>query len=130
MSLFASEEWADALMAEVNANKEMPKAGKGFDATIQFIIEGAGDRGDLPFWTHMKDGKVLEVHANEKKECDYTVSGDYPVWQDIVEGRQDPLQAIMVKKLTFEGNIQTIMKYIKAVNLLMESVQKVPTEFS
>jgi len=130
MSLFASEEWADELKAQVNVDKEMPKAGKGFDATIQFIIEGAGDRGDLPFWTRMKDGKVLEVHANEKKKCDYTVCGDYSVWKDIVEGRQDPLQAIMIKKLTFEGNMQTIMKYIKAVNLLMENVKHVPTEFS
>jgi putative sterol carrier protein len=106
MSLFASEEWADELKAQVNVDKEMPKAGKGFDATIQFIIEGAGDRGD------------------------YTVCGDYSVWKDIVEGRQDPLQAIMIKKLTFEGNMQTIMKYIKAVNLLMENVKHVPTEFS
>jgi len=130
MSLFASEEWADELKAQVNVDKEMPKAGKGFDSTIQFIIEGAGDRGDLPFWPRMKDGKVLEVHANEKKKCDYTVCGDYSVWKDIVEGRQDPLQAIMIKKLTFEGNMQTIMKYIKAVNLLMENVKHVPTEFS
>ena len=129
MALFASEEWADSLMSSVNADKEMPKAGKGFDATIQFLIEGAGKRGDLPFWTHMKDGKVLEVHANEQKECDYTVAGDYAVWKDIVEGRQDPLQAIMIKKLTFQGNMQTIMKYIKAVNLLMANVQRVPTEF-
>lgn len=129
MALFASDEWAEALKTEVNANKEMPKAGKGFDATIQFIILNAGKRGDLPFWTHMKDGLVLEVHPNEQKKCDYTVSGDYAVWREIVEGDQDPLQAIMVKKLVFEGNMQTIMKYIKAVNLLMESVKRVPTKF-
>lgn len=129
MALFASEEWAEALKDTVNADKEMPKAGKGFNATIQFIIEGAGKRGDLPFWTHMKDGRVLEVHANETRKCDYTISGDYAVWKDIVEGRQEPLQAIMVKQLTFEGNMQTIMKYIKAVNLLMENVKKVPTDW-
>jgi hypothetical protein len=35
----------------------------------------------------------------------------------------------MIKKLTFEGNMQTIMKYIKAVNLLMANVQRVPTDF-
>ena len=46
-----------------------------------------------------------------------------------MEGKQDPLQAIMVKKLVFEGNMQTIMKYIKAVNLMMESVKNVPTDF-
>ena len=129
MALFASEKWAGALKDEINTNKEMAKAGKGFDATIQFLITGAGKRGDLAFWTHMKDGKVLELASGQKKKCDYTVSGDYAVWKDIVEGRQDPLQAVMVKKLVFEGNMQTIMKYIKAVNLMMESVKKVPSEF-
>jgi putative sterol carrier protein len=128
MSLFASEEWAQALAAGINADKEMAKAAKGFDATIQFVIQGAGKRGDLPFWTHMKDGKVLEVQTG-KKECEYTVAGDYAVWKEIVEGNQDPLQAIMVKKLTFEGNMQTIMRYIKAVNQMMEAVKRVPTEF-
>jgi putative sterol carrier protein len=128
MALFASEEWAQALSDEMNADKEMAKAGKGFDATIQFIIKGAGDRGDIPFWTHLKDGKVLELGTGDKK-CEYVIAGDYAVWKDIVEGNQDPLQAIMVKKLTFEGNMQTIMKYIKAVNQMMEDVKKVPTEF-
>ncbi len=128
MALFASEEWAALLKDEINANKEMAKAGKGFNATIQFVIQGAGKRGDLPFWTHMKDGNILELSTG-KKDCDYVVAGDYAVWKEIVEGNQDPLQAIMVKKLTFEGNMQVIMKYIKAVNLMMESVKNVPTEF-
>lgn len=128
MALFASDEWAEMLKKEVNSDKEMAKAGKGFDATIQFMIKNAGKRGDLPFWTHLKDGRVLEINSGEA-ECDYIVSGEYPVWQEIVEGKQDPLQAIMVKKLVFEGNMQTIMKYIKAVNLLMEAVKRVPTKF-
>ena len=128
MALFASEEWAELLAEEINGDKAMAKAAKGFDATIQFTIQNAGDRGELPFWTHMKDGKVLEVHTGEEK-CEYVVAGDYAVWKDIVDGNQDPLQAIMVKKLTFEGNMQIIMKYIKAVNQMMEDVKKVPTEF-
>jgi hypothetical protein len=78
MALFASDEWAKALQKEINANRELAKAGKGFDATIQFMIKGAGKLGDIPFWTHMKDGKVLEVSSGKKK-WDYTVSGDHGV---------------------------------------------------
>ena len=128
MALFASEEWAQLLAEQINGDKEMKKAAKGFDATIQFTIQNAGDRGDLPFWTHMKDGKVLELETGEKK-CDFNIAGDYAVWKEIVEGRQDPIQAIMVKQLTFEGNMQVIMRYIKAVNQMLEDVKKVPTEF-
>ena len=128
MALFGSQDWVDLLKAEVNGNKDMIKAGKGFDATIQFVATG-GRKGELAFWTHMKDGAVLEAVAGEKKKCEYTVTGDYSIWREIIEGKQDPLQAIMVKKLVFEGNMQTVMKYIKAVNLVMECVKSVKTEF-
>jgi len=128
MALFASEDWAELLAQEINSDKEMKKAGKGFDATIQFSIQNAGDRGNLPFWTHMKDGEILGVNVGESK-CDFNIAGDYSVWQEIVEGKLDPIQAIMVKKLTFEGNMQTIMRYIKAVNQMMVDVKNVPTEF-
>jgi putative sterol carrier protein len=128
MALFASEEWVGALKNEINSNKEMARAGKGFDATIQFVVTGAGKRGDLSFWAHIKDGKALELVSGRKK-CDYTISGDYAAWKDVVEGGQDPMQAVMIKKLVFEGNMQTIMKYIKAVDLMMESVKKVPSDF-
>ena len=128
MVLFASDEWVEALKEEANANAEIARAAKGFDATIQFTVMNTGERGNLPFWTYMKDGTFLEVRSGEK-ECDYTITGEYAVWKDIVEGKQDPLQAIMIKKLVFEGNMQTIMKYIKAINLLLEAMQLVPTEF-
>lgn len=130
MALFGSEEWVRTLTAIVNADKELPRAGKGFDAPIQFIVKDAGKRGEVAFWSYMKDGKILDAAAGDvNKKAEYVITGDYAVWQDIVAGRQDPIQAIMVKKLVFEGNIQTVMKYIKAVNLIMESVKRVPTEF-
>lgn len=128
MVLFASDEWVEALKEEANADVEIARAAKGFNATIQFMVKNTSERGDLSFWTYTKDGTFLEVRSGEK-ECDYAITGDYLVWKDIVEGKQDPLQAIMIKKLVFEGNMQTIMKYIKAINLLMEAVQRVPTEF-
>ena len=130
MALFGSDEWVDALKVEVGRDKELPRAGKGFDATIQFKVTGAGKRGEVDFWAHMKDGKILESAAGDVgKKAEYVITGDYSIWQDIVAGRLDPIQAIMVKKLVFEGNIQTVMKYIKAVTLIMESVKRIPTDW-
>ena len=71
----------------------------------------------------------MEAVSGKKKKSDYTISGDYSVWKDIVEGEQDPIQAIMVKDLILEGNLQIILKYIKAVDLLMELVQRIPSKF-
>ena len=32
MALFGSDEWVDALKVDVGRDKELPRAGKGFDA--------------------------------------------------------------------------------------------------
>jgi len=129
MAKFASQEWVDLLKEDVNKNKELPKAGKGFDADIHFVVTGAGKKGDLHFWTHMKDGRVLEAVAGEDRKCAYTLTGDLDTWKELVGGGLDPINAIMIKRLTFEGDMQTVMRYIKAVNLVMESVKQVPAEF-
>lgn len=128
MAKFGSQAWVDSLKADVNVNKELPKAGKGFDATIGFKVTRAKGR-DINFWTHMKDGRVLEAVAGEDTQAEYQLTGGYDDWKEIVAGKLDPIQAIMTKKLVFQGDMQTVMRYIKAVNLVMESVKKVPTEF-
>lgn len=129
MALFGSEQWVRDLTAEVNSNRELPSAGKGFNASIQFVVENAPGGKRFGFWAHMKDGRVTEASTGEKESPEYRLSGDYEVWKSIIEGEEDPIQAIMVKKLVFEGNLQVVMKYIKAVNMIMECVKKVPTEF-
>ncbi len=129
MALFGSEEWVKDLVAEVNSNPELPAAGKGFNASIQFVVKNAPGGKMFGFWAHMKDGRVTEASTGEKGDPEYRLCGDYEVWRSIIEGNEDPIQAIMMKKLVFEGNLQVVMKYIKAVNLIMECVKKVPTEF-
>ena len=127
--LLASSEWVESFKQKVNSNKEMTMVAKGLDATIRFVIQEAGDRGDISVWTHLKDGIVLEAQAGDERESDFSVAGDYSVWRDIIEGREDPIEAVMSQRLSFEGDRQVIMKYLKAVDLIMESIKAVPTEF-
>ncbi|MBM3956873.1 MAG: hypothetical protein FJ313_02330, partial [Gemmatimonadetes bacterium] len=77
MALFGSEEWVKALTAVVNADKELPRAGKGFDAAIQFVVKDDGGRGEVAFWAHMKDGRILEATAGEVNDkAEYLLTGD------------------------------------------------------
>jgi putative sterol carrier protein len=40
----------------------------------------------------------------------------------------DPMQAIMTGKLSLKGNMQKVMKNLKAANELVNSLKLVPTE--
>lgn len=129
MARFLSDEWIGLMMEEVNSNMELPAAGKGLDACIQFSGTGPGTGESIYFWVHLKDGRMLHAAHGKADSCDFLLSGDRPVWRSIIEGNEDPLDAIMEKKLLFEGNVQTVMKYVKAIGILIESAGKVPTDF-
>ncbi|MBN1289224.1 MAG: SCP2 sterol-binding domain-containing protein [Actinobacteria bacterium] len=129
MALFVSDNWAFALKTEINNDREIPSAGKGFNAVIQFVVNNAGPRGDLPFWMEVKNGRVTSLAPGEKDKYDFSVTGGYGVWKDISLGNMDALQALMAKKLSFEGNKTTATKYVKALSLMMDALTRVSTEF-
>lgn len=129
MARFATESWASALQNEINNDIEIPGASKGFNAVIQFIAHDPGSSGDLPFWMEIKNGKVIFLTPGEKDQCSFSVAGGISVWKDISLGNTDALQALMAKKLSFEGDKATATKYVKALSLMMDAVSRISTEF-
>ena len=69
------------------------------------------------------------METGVKKDADMKIEGPYEVWKEVVSGNKDPIKAIMNKEFVFEGDLKKVMKYMKAVKLLMDNVQKVPTDW-
>lgn len=129
MARFATDNWASALQTEINNDSEIPGASKGFNAIIQFVALNLESSGDLPFWMEVKNGKVVCLTPGEKDDYSFSVAGDYRVWKEISQGNTDALQALMTKKLSFEGDKTTATKYVKALSLMMDAISRVSTEF-
>ena len=54
---FLSDEWADALKAELNQSEEFRRAATGQQATIQQVITSAD--GDTHYWITIADGQIV-----------------------------------------------------------------------
>ena len=126
--LFASEEWAEAFARAINSNEKIAKEARGFNATVEWVIQGAGERGDLKFWTDIGDGKIIELMPGEK-EAQFIISGPYSLWKQIAEGEVDPLESIIDKRMSFEGDLPMLMRYMGMMDSLMETVMSIPTRF-
>jgi putative sterol carrier protein len=130
--VFFSQEWAQNAIDNVNADKAFFKASQGFDSSFLFTVYADPARGvkeDLYVFNQLSKGKAGGVEAGVKKQADMNIAGSYDVWKEVVEGNKDPIKAIMNKELVFEGDLKKVMKYMKAVKLLMDNVQKVPTDW-
>ena len=129
---FFSQEWAQDAIDNVNADKVFFKASQGFDSSFLFTVYADPARGvkdNLYVYNELKKGKADGVEAGVEKKADMSIAGSYDVWKEVVEGNKDPIKAIMNKELVFEGDLKKVMKYMKAVKLLIDNVMKVPTEW-
>jgi len=130
--LFFSKEWAQQAIDNVNADKAFFKASQGFDSDFLFTAYADPARGvkeDLYVYNTLQKGKAGGVEVGVKKDAAVSIEGPYQVWKEVVEGGKDPIKAIMNKEFIFQGDLKKVMKYMKAVKLLMDNVQKVPTDW-
>ena len=50
----------------------------------------------------------------------YVISAPYSRWREVLEGDLDPDQRMMQGKLRVQGDLPTIMRYVRAANELVE----------
>ena len=69
------------------------------------------------------------VGPDEGGAAPYVLRAPYTRWRSILEGELDPVKAMMQGKLKVQGNLATIIRYVRAANELVRLTGTVPTEF-
>lgn len=123
-----SEDWVKAVMEALKNDADYQKKCKGFDSTLQFFITGVPGAGDMSFGGRLPQADEY-WSGGEKEGCDYTIRVEYPLFKDLVEGKTSAAMALMQKKIKIEGNMSKVMKYVGAVNRMIDVIKGVPTEW-
>ena len=125
-----SKEWIEALAEKLKNDQEYQKAAEGFDSRFQFIVEpepakGVNERYAVGLFAPQCD----EVWEGIRKDVDYTLSGPYGVFVDILHGKIGATKAMVTRKLRLKGNMTNLLKYKRAVDLFVGALGEVDTEF-
>jgi len=59
----------------------------------------------------------------------YVIRAPYTRWKDVLRGDLDPVKGMMQGKLKLQGDLPTIIRYVRAANELVHLTMSVPTEF-
>lgn len=135
--IFPSMNWCDALVAAIHANPQSAVAGRGWKGTLVVAVL-ADDALTCPFFVFSKieDGRVLEIRPLEDEdeidevEPDYVAKGGYLAWKRFIRGEYDPIEALLQRKIRFEGNLQPIAERAQFKRLFWETLALVPTVFA
>jgi putative sterol carrier protein len=135
MALFPSEGWLEIYRERINASSDYRDAAATWEGDVAFLFEAEPDRGvpdDLWAWLDLWHGECRAarmVSAEEGRRAAYVISAPYSRWRDVLAGDLDPVKGMMQGKLKVDGDLPTIIRYVRAANELVLLTMSVPTEY-
>lgn len=135
MARFPSDEWMATYRERINASREYRDAAATWEGDVAFVFEAEPDRGVpedlwavLDLWHgECRAGGMVTPAQGER--CAYVIRAPYSRWKEVLRGELDPVKGMMQGKLKVQGNLATIVRYVRAANELVHLTSTVPTEF-
>lgn len=125
-----SKEWIEALAERLKSDEEYQEAAKGFEAIFQFIVEPEPDKGiNERKEVGIKLPQCDETWEGVRDDANYTMSGKYGIYVDVMNGEMGATKAIAMRKLKVKGNLANLLKYKKAIDRYVEVLGEVQSEF-
>ena len=123
---FLSDEWAQALKAELNQSEDFRRAAAGHQATIQQVITGG--EGDAHYWITIGDGQI-DLGVGDIEGEDATITQSYDSAAALARGELSPVTAFMTGKLKIAGNMGMILGLQGALSRLPAAMAKIDVEY-
>lgn len=135
MAVFPSDEWLRIFRDRINASPEYREAAWTWEGDIAFVFEAEPDKRvpvDLWAWIDLWHGECRDarmVAPDEGERAPYVIRAPYTRWKDVLMGDLDPVKGMMQGKLKLQGDLPTIIRYVRAANELVHLTGSVSTEF-
>ena len=130
---FPSDEWIKALSDQLNTSESYEKSAKDWEGDFVFVIEPDDAYDGTAFLFlglfHGKSPDAAMLASEDERQTEFVIHAPFSTWRQVVEGKLDPIQAMMTRKLKLEGNMMKIMRYPKAAKEIVDCCALVPTDF-
>ncbi len=123
---FLSDEWAQALKAELNSNEGFKEAAAGKTATLQQVI-GSGD-GETHYWISLADG-AIDMGIGDADSADATITETYDTAVALAKSELSPVTAFMTGKVKIAGNMGMLLGLQDVLALLPAAMAAIDVEY-
>lgn len=133
---YPSDAWIKELEKICNNDPEFKEACGDFSGKMIYQIDAEPGKLEktaylfcFPDKGVVKEAQAL-ASADARPDAEYIISGKYSVWKEVVKGRQEPLRALMTRKLKLiKGSQLKILKQVKFALRMMHNSTRVEAIF-
>ena len=131
---FLSREWIEAYMDVLNNSTDYKEAAKTWEGDFLFVVEPDDELGKKTiFYLDLWHGDCRRVdffkEGDNLPETEFQYIGKYSNWLKVINGELDPIKGILTRQFKLVGDKGKVMRATKAAKELVNSAQKIPTEF-
>jgi putative sterol carrier protein len=136
MARFPSDEWLKEYVERINGSQAYQEAAADWEGDVVYVIEAEPDKGvpeDVWAWLDLWHGECRDsklVTPDEVETARFVIKAPYSRWKQVIQKDLDPVKGMMQGKLKLQGDLPTIIRYVKAAQELVNLAQTVPTEFA
>jgi len=117
--VFPSSEWLNSLEEKLNEDKKYATIAVKWEGDISVVIEPSGNLKEpviyyLDLW-HGKCRRVAILNNVNDENAAFILSASYDNIAQIMQGKLDPMQAMLTRKLKVKGNMAIMMRNVPTV---------------
>jgi putative sterol carrier protein len=129
---FPSDEWIKALSQQLNASASYERSAKNWEGDFIFISEPDATHGEAYLFLGLYHGKstgAAMLASEDEREAQFVIRAPFSAWRQVIEGKLDPIQGMMMRKLKLMGDMKMILRYVAAAKEIVSCCALIPTDF-
>jgi putative sterol carrier protein len=133
MATFPDPEWVTTLMDKLNADSQYGRIAKNWEGDMIFVIEPGGSITEsMFFYLDTWHGKCRDAYAftsGDAVKSVFTFKAPYPNFVRLLKGDLDPMQAMLTRKLSVQGNMAVILRNVPTVFDFVRCAREITSDF-
>ena len=130
---FPSDDWIKELSRQLNASESYERSAKDWEGDFWFLVEpDEAYPGIAHLFLGLHHGKSSAAAMEPdpaSRQAEFTLSAPFSIWRQVIEGKLDPIQGMMMRKLKLQGNLTKIMRYPRAAKEIVSCCALIPTDW-
>lgn len=128
---FPSIEWANELMARLNADAKFKTVGSRWEGDVNLYIEDApGVAGSHVIYIDMWHGECRDVAVGDEvsaRPAAFRIKAPLAHWRRVLAQEIGPIQAMVSGQIRVYGNLAYILRNVGGTQRLVEIAATIPT---
>lgn len=133
MAQFPTGEWTQTFMEKLNRDEQYAQIAQKWEGDILFVIQPEGALSQtVRLYFDLWHGKCREAYLVKNQEDQnpaFVLQAPYENFKRILTGELHPMQALMTRKLTVQGNMATLMRSVPTVLDFVRCAREITDDF-